>query len=205
MAWGALLAGLLVASAPASARWVQVGFLGEAAPEAVEVTFAGTDHAVPLLAAGNAGRPCRISRPLALPESTGGRLVVRWGTPGLEQHREFVLPEREEIPVQVLLVPADQQREERPPATAVELAPRLFPNPFNANTVLSLSLAVATEARIEVFDLLGRSLTVVQDGPLTAGTHFLFIDGSRWASGTYFLSYRLSPGASGVHRLQLLK
>lgn len=50
------------------------------------------------------------------------------------------------------------------------------PNPFVASTSFTLTAPASGPARIEVFDLLGRRVAVLHDGPLTAGAehHFTF-------------------------------
>lgn len=64
------------------------------------------------------------------------------------------------------------------------------PNPFNARTTLRVRLAAAADLRATVFDLLGRPVATVFDGPLPAGEQDLAWDG-RTASG--------AAAASGVY------
>src|SRR5690606_5185300 len=62
----------------------------------------------------------------------------------------------------------------------------VYPNPFNPEARFSLAVREAQRVRVAVYDLLGRRVLVLHDGPLAAGTpHPFRIDGSRLASGTY--------------------
>lgn len=78
-----------------------------------------------------------------------------------------------------------------------------YPNPFNAGTVLSVSLPSDGEVSIEVFDVLGRCVRRLNDGILSAGEHRITFSGqdddSRpLASGVYFA--RVSLGERVVTR-----
>jgi hypothetical protein len=85
-----------------------------------------------------------------------------------------------------------------PPAAAVELA-AAQPNPFTTATTLELRLATgATEARLTIYDALGRSVATLTDGPLAAGQHRLPWDGRTTGgepapAGIYFA--RLNAGS----------
>jgi uncharacterized repeat protein (TIGR01451 family) len=75
-----------------------------------------------------------------------------------------------------------------------------FPNPFNASTHIRYSVgavsgqqAAASIVEMKVYDLLGREVAVLVDGPQAAGTYDVQFDGNRLASGVYF--YRLRAGA----------
>ena len=58
-----------------------------------------------------------------------------------------------------------------------------YPNPFNPSTRLSFNLPQAGQARLEIYDLLGRSVRTLIDGPLDAGYHSLNWDGRMTGSG----------------------
>lgn len=63
-----------------------------------------------------------------------------------------------------------------------------FPNPFNPQTTFSLAVPTDQHVRVEVFDLLGRRVALLHDGPLAAGTpHRFAFEASRLPSGTYLL------------------
>ncbi len=67
-----------------------------------------------------------------------------------------------------------------------------FPNPFTAQTSLGFSLAEAAEVRLAVYDVLGREVAVLVDGPVEAGAHAATFEARGLASGTYV--YRLVAG-----------
>jgi len=84
-----------------------------------------------------------------------------------------------------------------------------YPNPFNPSTTISFVLPVACDVRLEVFNLLGQRVRLLQDGPLPLGYHAVEWDGrsdpgSEVASGVYF--YRLSKDdVSLTKKMVLLK
>lgn len=73
-----------------------------------------------------------------------------------------------------------------------------YPNPFNPTTMIEYSLASAEAVRLDVFNLLGQTVTTLVDEHQAAGTHVVEWDGldaggRDVASGVYF--YRLTAGA----------
>ncbi|MEM8601991.1 MAG: T9SS type A sorting domain-containing protein, partial [Bacteroidota bacterium] len=60
-----------------------------------------------------------------------------------------------------------------------------YPNPFSDETTLRYGLPEAATVRVAVYDVLGREVLVVQDGPQQAGWHTLGVDAARLASGLY--------------------
>jgi hypothetical protein len=79
-----------------------------------------------------------------------------------------------------------------------------FPNPFNPQTTLAFSLPQTTRVELDVFDLTGRTVAVLQDGIMAAGEHRLSFDGNDLPSGLYFA--RVRAGETVVTRkLVLLK
>ena len=77
-----------------------------------------------------------------------------------------------------------------------------YPNPFNPSTTITMDLARSADARLEVFDALGRRVAVLHDGPLTGGRYTVTFDGSGLASGLYV--YRLSAGNEQVMKTMIL-
>lgn len=79
-----------------------------------------------------------------------------------------------------------------------------YPNPFNPETQIRFSLAAGGNAELAVYDVLGRKVATLLDGPLSAGAHSVTFDGAGLASGMYF--YRLrSGGFTDVKRMMLVK
>lgn len=71
---------------------------------------------------------------------------------------------------------------------------RIEPNPSRGRAVVRLVLESPTEARVQVYDALGRSVAVLHDGPLAAGERSFVLDTSSWAPGVYMV--RASGGGS---------
>jgi len=70
-----------------------------------------------------------------------------------------------------------------------------YPNPFNAGTVIAISLPEEGNVSIDVFDVLGRRVRTVADGVIAAGEHRVAFDGmddarNLLASGVYFARVR---------------
>jgi len=89
-----------------------------------------------------------------------------------------------------------------------------YPNPFNASTQIRYSLPLAQEVELSVFDLLGRKVRTLTQGPQRAGWHVAQWDGRDEsgrpaASGTYVYTLRGSDSQSAAYvrsgKMMLLK
>lgn len=79
-----------------------------------------------------------------------------------------------------------------------------YPNPFNPSTTISFSISDAVHVSLDVFDVTGRRVETLIDGPMSSGSHTALFDGSGFASGMYF--YRLIAGdAELTGRMLLMK
>lgn len=88
-------------------------------------------------------------------------------------------------------------------AAGLELLPAA-PNPFNPATTLRWRQEATAALRLEVLDLLGRSVALLHDGPAAAGEHEAAFDGAGLPSGVYMT--RLSgEGRMETGKLLLLK
>jgi cyanophycinase len=65
-----------------------------------------------------------------------------------------------------------------------------YPNPFNPFTIISYELPVAMNVRLEIFDLLGRRISVLTDGFKSSGRHQVAWNADGLGSGVYL--YRLN-------------
>jgi hypothetical protein len=61
----------------------------------------------------------------------------------------------------------------------------VYPNPFNIEATLKLTVAKAMIVRIEIFDILGRSIQDIFSGPV-AGDKEIRFNASRLSTGLYF-------------------
>ncbi len=79
-----------------------------------------------------------------------------------------------------------------------------YPNPAAAGgySTIAYSIASPVNVRLQVFDLLGREVSLLVDGPRTAGMHRIQFDGRRLPSGMYFC--RLTAGTTQETKKMLL-
>ncbi|HNT67347.1 MAG TPA: T9SS type A sorting domain-containing protein [bacterium] len=77
-----------------------------------------------------------------------------------------------------------------------------YPNPFNNQTAIEFTLPVGQSVRLTVFDIRGRELVRLADGPHAAGRHKILLDATDWTSGIYF--YRLETDQEVTTRKLLL-
>ncbi len=67
-----------------------------------------------------------------------------------------------------------------------------FPNPFASSTTVSYTLEESADVQLVLYDVLGRQMALVDKGSRPAGTYTVEVDGTRLASGVYWL--RLEAG-----------
>jgi hypothetical protein len=80
-----------------------------------------------------------------------------------------------------------------------------YPNPFNPTTTLAWSLPHATNISLVLYDLLGREVALVFNGRCEAGSHSVVFDGSRLASGAYFVQLQAGGQTVATRRVVLMK
>jgi hypothetical protein len=91
-----------------------------------------------------------------------------------------------------------------------ELLPELFslngvyPNPFNPETIVEFSLADRVDVKLQVYDLLGRSVDIIVNEELEPGTYRVRWSGDGFPSGVYFFSLS-GGGVTQTVRATLLK
>ncbi len=80
----------------------------------------------------------------------------------------------------------------------------VYPNPTNASATVALTVAAASDVRVSVYDVLGRRVAVLAEGPLNAGTHRFALDGAGLPTGVYVV--RAEGGAEPlVRRITLVR
>ena len=90
---------------------------------------------------------------------------------------------------------------ESPVALALE---QNYPNPFNPTTTIRYSLPAAMHVKLEVFNMLGRRVTTLVNGEMSAGAHEAQFNARRLASGAFV--YRLTAGNQVISkRMYLVK
>ncbi|MFZ4620151.1 MAG: LamG-like jellyroll fold domain-containing protein [Bacteroidota bacterium] len=79
-----------------------------------------------------------------------------------------------------------------------------FPNPFNPSTSISYELAAAGRVSVTIVDMLGKTVSVLVNGPQEAGAYTVRFDGSGLGSGIYLC--RLEAGGMvHVNKMILVK
>jgi hypothetical protein len=79
-----------------------------------------------------------------------------------------------------------------------------YPNPFNPTTTISYTVPQSSLVSLKVYDLMGREVASLVNERKPAGTFFVRVDGSKWASGVYF--YRIVAGPfMEIKKLLLMK
>lgn len=84
-----------------------------------------------------------------------------------------------------------------------------YPNPFNPSTTITYTLTRSADVTLDVYDITGRKITTLVNGPVSEGQHTAEwngtnADGRKVASGVYF--YRVeADGQSQVKKMVLMK
>ena len=79
-----------------------------------------------------------------------------------------------------------------------------YPNPFNPVTTITFDIAENSEIKLEVADMLGKTIKVLHQGRVNAGSYKTEFDGTNLPSGIYF--YRLMTDKTSITRkLMLIK
>ena len=66
-------------------------------------------------------------------------------------------------------------------------------NPFGDRATVRFTLPQAGEVRLEVFNVQGRHVATLAEGPMTAGSHSVSLDGRGLGSGVYFCRLTAGP------------
>lgn len=92
---------------------------------------------------------------------------------------------------------------------APALALRAWPNPFNPRVALSFAMPRDGRAELVIYDLAGRRVATLLDGPVTAGAHTVHWDGrgqdGRSVAGGTYLAVARGAGTRSVGKLVLAK
>ncbi len=77
-----------------------------------------------------------------------------------------------------------------------------YPNPFNPRTTIEYALPEAGDVSLIVYDMLGREVTTLLEGPQAAGRHTVNFDANHLSNGTYV--YRLVAPNKTITRTMVL-
>jgi hypothetical protein len=79
-----------------------------------------------------------------------------------------------------------------------------YPNPFNPSTLITYSLPLASDVKLSVFNALGKTVRVLENGYKNAGTYSVNFNANELPTGTYF--YKIEAGQfSQIKKMMLLK
>ena len=78
-----------------------------------------------------------------------------------------------------------------------------YPNPFNARTTISYSLSSPGHLTLEIYDISGRMVELLDEGLKPAGEHRVTWDASAFSSGLYFARLTAGERAETVKLLLL--
>ncbi len=82
---------------------------------------------------------------------------------------------------------------------------QVYPNPFNPSTSISLQMTVAGDVELAVFDLLGRQVSVLNEGVLAAGEHQFSFRADGLGSGLYFVKLSVDGVLRDTASITLVK
>lgn len=74
----------------------------------------------------------------------------------------------------------------------------VYPNPSDGSAVVALTNPEAAGVRVELFDVAGRRVALLHEGPLAAGTRTFRFEGTGLGSGTYIVRAQLVPEGGSV-------
>jgi len=66
----------------------------------------------------------------------------------------------------------------------------IYPNPFNSQANIEVTLTIADQVTITLYDIRGVAVKQVLDGTLSAGNHVVYLNAHGLSSGVYFLQYQ---------------
>jgi hypothetical protein len=94
---------------------------------------------------------------------------------------------------------------EHPPTTPIShLLVDAYPNPFNPTTQILFSVPSDGLVLVKVYDVLGRQVSILQDGFLPSGNYSRTLDASDWTSGLYFVRIEAN-NSTAYTRIALIK
>lgn len=90
------------------------------------------------------------------------------------------------------------------PGAGNGLALSAYPNPSRGAVTLRLGVPSAGRFRVGVYDVLGREVAVLHDGPIVAGEHRLTLDGAALPAGIYIVRVT-GDGLAAAQRVTLVR
>ena len=107
-----------------------------------------------------------------------------------------------EVPLSFEVVPVTDAEDEAAPPAGPALS--VFPNPTRGAATSVLALPAAADARLAVYDVLGREVAVLHDGLLPSGDHHFRLGGAALPAGVYLLRAE-AAGATVTARVAVVR
>lgn len=104
-----------------------------------------------------------------------------------------------EIEVQVGVINSTEYSEDRPIQVRLD---QNYPNPFNPTTVIHYDLPQTSKVQLEIFDMTGQRVAVLENSTQPQGRHTVEFDASALSSGVYI--YRLQAAGTALTRKMTL-
>jgi hypothetical protein len=89
------------------------------------------------------------------------------------------------------------------PAASALHAP--YPNPSGGRVAVAYDVAARGRVRLAVYDLLGREVAVLVDGPREADRHEAVLDGRTLPAGVYLVRMTTAAGFTQTRRVTLVR
>ena len=77
-----------------------------------------------------------------------------------------------------------------------------YPNPFNPGTIITFRVPAPGHVRLEVYDIIGRRISLLLDDEVAAGEHQVAFDATGLSSGIYI--YRITSSAGTLNRKMVI-
>jgi hypothetical protein len=102
----------------------------------------------------------------------------------------------------IAVLPTSVKTNAAPPTGSLHIDS--YPNPFNPSTTVRYSVDRTTPVTLQVFDPLGRSVAMLDQGTTAAGTHsFQFLPSAAMSSGLYFCRLNTDAGQRTIKLLYM--
>jgi hypothetical protein len=137
------------------------------------------------------GRPLPVERAVLVNPSTGQQADLTAG-------EALALPGGEETSLRLILGTPTFVQSQTPERLPAHVRVSTYPNPARGRTTVQVSLPVAGDVTVSIFDVLGRRISVLADARLAAGTHRLAWDpdtaSGSLSSGLYLVRLETETG-----------
>ncbi|MDP8206029.1 MAG: T9SS type A sorting domain-containing protein [Candidatus Electryonea clarkiae] len=81
----------------------------------------------------------------------------------------------------------------------------VYPNPFNSNVTISISLPARSDLKVTVFNIHGQQVAAIANGKYSPGYHPINFDASNFSSGIYFINATVPERMDEVRKVVLLR